>query len=155
VALVNNPRLTRQPNSEASWTAFLRELQDHLIQMLGPSSGPRIILTGSTDGRPHKVAAIASPGDTIHTCISTAGQYDELHLWATNATALPKTLTLQWGGTTAVDDEFVSAIALAANTTTLVADGLILRNGLIVKAYASVTNSVLITGFAVRLVSTG
>lgn len=118
------------------------------------SGGPRILLTNSTSGRPIKLVNVANPGDNIHAAIATPGQFDEIHLWATNTTAANKTVTVQWGGVTAVNDEFVSALVLLPNTTTKVVDGLILNNAA-VKAYASVTNTVLITGYAIRLVSTG
>jgi hypothetical protein len=60
-------------------------------------------LSGSTNGRQIKVVATASAGTLIHTAHATA--LDEIWLYAVNDTATDRLLTIQWGGTTATDDD--------------------------------------------------
>lgn len=66
-------------------------------------------LSGSTDGKAIKVAATASTGTTIHTAVSgtTAGTFDEIWLWAYNSHTTGVTLTIEFGGTTAPDQNIV------------------------------------------------
>lgn len=110
----------------------------------------RIPLSGSTDGRGVKVAATSSAGTTIHTATSSASDCDVITLYAYNSSASAVTLTVQWGGTTSVDDDIKLSIPSLSGLT-LVAPDLVLRNSLIVKAYAGTTNVVTIHGFANRV----
>src|SRR3954464_7891255 len=66
-------------------------------------------LSGSTDARGIKIVAIASAGTTIHTAHATA--MDEIYLWAYNSdTTVSRLLTIQFGGTTSVDDDIKASI---------------------------------------------
>jgi len=115
----------------------------------------RITLSGSTDGRGIAVAATSSPGTTIHTGPSDAGIRDEIWLWASNFNTSAETLVLQWGGTTAIGDHFITVIQ--PNETVLVAPGWQIKgNGsaLIVKAYSTTTNVVNIAGHVNRIDAT-
>lgn len=112
----------------------------------------RIPLSGSTDGRPIKVAATASPGTTIHTAVTGVTEADLIYLWVANTDSSARTITVQWGGTTDPDDAHPKSYSIAANSIpTPVAFGQPLRNGLIVKAFASSANVLTITGFAMRV----
>ncbi len=110
----------------------------------------RIPLSGSTHGRGIKVAATSSAGDTIHTATSSTTDCDVVTIYAYNSSASAVTLTLQWGGTTSVDDDIKVSIP-ATSGLTLVAPDLVLRNSLVVKAYAGTANVVTIHGFANRV----
>lgn len=105
-------------------------------------------LSASTDGRNIKVAATASAGTTIHTAQSgtTAGLFDEIWLYAYNSDTVARLLTIQWGNTTAVDDDIKVTVPSQAGLV-LVVPGLILQNGSIVRAYAAAANVVTIAGF--------
>lgn len=105
-------------------------------------------LSGSTDGRGIKVVATATAGTTIHTAVAgtTAGTYDEVWLYAYNSDASTVTLTVEYGGTTAPDDNIVVSVASKSGLM-LVAPGLILQNSDVVKAFASAANVVVIFGF--------
>jgi len=109
-------------------------------------------LSGSTDGKQIKVAATASPGTTVHTSVSgtTDGTYDELWLWAYNSDSTARTLYIQLGGTTSPDD-IISVVIPALSGLQLVCPGLILQNGSVVRAYCSVTNVVMVSGFVNRI----
>lgn len=105
-------------------------------------------LSGSTDGRGIKVVATATAGTTIHTAVAgtTAGTFDEIWLYAYNSDASAVTLTLEYGGTTAPDDNIVVTIASKSGLM-LIVPGLILQNGDVVKAFAGTANVIVIFGF--------
>jgi hypothetical protein len=73
-------------------------------------------------------------------------------LYAYNSSASAVNLTLQWGGTTSVDDDIKLAIPATSGLTLVVPD-MVLRNSLVVRAYAGTANVVTIHGFANRVVS--
>ena len=112
----------------------------------------KIELTGSTDGRPIKVAATATPGTTIHTAQATTGadNYDEIWLWAFNSDTTARKLTIEFGGTTSPDDTFEQTIG-AETGLTLVCPGLVLQNSLVVKAFCATTNVVMLVGYVNRI----
>lgn len=105
-------------------------------------------LSGSTDGRGIKVAATASAGTTIHTAVAgtTAGTFDEIWLWAYNSDTVDRLLTIEFGGTTAPDDNIKVTVASQSGAT-LVVPGFDLQNGSVVKAFAAAANVVVIFGF--------
>jgi len=102
----------------------------------------KAILSGSTNGRQIKVGATSSPGTTIHTAIAL----DEIWLWAYNSDGSPHLLTLQWGGTTAPDDSIAQYIQSQVGWVPI-ATGLVLSGTLLVKAFADLTNVVMIGGY--------
>lgn len=109
-------------------------------------------LSGSTDGRPIKVAANATPGTTIHTASAVANTIDEIYLWFTNTDSASRQVTIEWGGTTNPDDRVTNAYPLdATSDPVLLIPGMILQNGLIVKVFASTANVVVVTGFVNRI----
>jgi hypothetical protein len=110
----------------------------------------RVVLSGAAAGnRLIAVAAIATPGTTIHTADATS--LDGLYLWASNVTTNPVTLTIEWGGTTNPDDRIINAFEIFPNSDPKpVVVGQILSNSLVVKAFASRTKAVNISGFVTR-----
>lgn len=106
-------------------------------------------LSGSTNGRGIKVAAIGSPGTTIHTAVAgtTAGTFDEIWLWATNSSTSTVTLTIEFGGTTNPDDRIVVNVPVSGTGMVAVVPGLILQNGTIVRAFAGTTNVIMLHGY--------
>lgn len=111
------------------------------------------ILSGSTDGRGIKVVATASSGTTIHTASSTATTYDEIWLYAQNTSTSAVKLTVQWGGTTATDDDIEVTIP-GESGLVLVAPGLILKGNatpLLVRAYAATANVIVMHGYVNRI----
>ena len=112
----------------------------------------RVLLSGSTDGRPKKIAATASAGDTVHTAVAGSSSFDEIYLWATNTDSAARTVTVEFGGTSNPDDRIVNAYSIPANSAPYpICTGQVLNNGCIVKVYASVTNVVLVTGYVNRI----
>lgn len=105
-------------------------------------------LSGSTDGKAVKVAAVATAGTLIHTAVAgtTAGTFDEIWLWAFNSSANIITLTIEFGGATAPDENIVVDIPGRRGLVPVV-PGLILQNGLTVKAFASAADLITLSGF--------
>lgn len=114
----------------------------------------KTLLSGSTRGKGIKVAATSSSGTTIHTTGTSATTIDELWLYAHNGHSSDVLLTIQWGGTTAVDDDIKvtipaqSGLVLVAPGLTLTGDG---SAGLVVRAYAATTNVITIHGYVNRI----
>jgi len=109
----------------------------------------KVKLSGSTDGRPIAVAAIATPGTTLHTGSGTATTYEEIWLWASNtARNIDQTLVLEWGGTSASDQ---MKLVIKPNETVLVAPGWLLKGNagtaLIIKAFTTTASKLNITGY--------
>jgi hypothetical protein len=109
----------------------------------------KALLSGSTNGRQIKVVATASSGTLIHTAHATA--LDEIWLYAVNDTATDRLLTIQWGGTTATDDDIEFTVK-AQNGLYLIVPGLILTGGTVVRAYcAAAANAIQISGYVNRI----
>jgi len=105
-------------------------------------------LSGSTDGKAIKITTTSTAGDVIHTSVAgtTAGTYDEIWLWAYNGHSASLVLTLEFGGATVPDQNIVITIPFKAGLFPLV-PGLILQNGMVVRAFAGSANLITITGF--------
>lgn len=105
-------------------------------------------LSGSTDGMPIKVVATATAGTTIHTAVAgtTAGTFDEIWLYAYNGHTSAVTLTIEYGGATVPDQNIIVTLASKSGLS-LIVPGLILQNGLVVKAFASTANVITISGW--------
>lgn len=105
-------------------------------------------LSGSTNGMGIKVVATATAGTAIHTAVAgtTDGTYDEIWLWAQNNDTADRTLTIEFGDATAPDHNIIATIPFKSGLY-LVVPGLILQNGTTVKAFASATNVITISGY--------
>lgn len=112
----------------------------------------RIPLSGSADGRSILVAATTSAGTTIHTATASTTDCDVVTIYAYNSSSASVNLTLQWGGTTSVNDDIKLSIPATSGLTLVIPD-LVIRNSLIVKAYAGTTNVITIQGFANRVIT--
>lgn len=108
----------------------------------------RILLSGSTSGKPIPVAAAATPGTLIHTAVAGAAAYDEVYLFAANVTGSPATLTLEWGGVTNPGDHLVKSYSIPANSPPIpVATGQTLNGGSIVRAFSGTASAINLTGY--------
>lgn len=112
----------------------------------------RVLLSGSTDGKPVVVAATATPGTTIHTAVSGSVSFDEVYLWVSNVTASAATLTIEFGSTTDPGGHICKAYSVPANSPPIpVVTGQSLNNGAVVKAFSGTASALNITGHANRL----
>jgi hypothetical protein len=114
----------------------------------------KVLLSGSTQGKAIKVAATASTGTTIHATGTSSSIIDEVWLYAYNSSAGAVTLTIQFGGTTSVDNDIKLSIP-ATSGLTLVVPGLTLTGtgsaANTVYAYAGTTNVITISGYVNRI----
>ena len=113
----------------------------------------KVKLSGSTNGRGIKVAAIATAGTSIHSTPSSAAITDEIWLYAFNSDAAAIVLSVEWGGTTDPDD--LIKLSIPPQEPTLVVPGLVLSGtGSVasnVAAFAGTANKIIITGFVNRI----
>ena len=108
------------------------------------------LLSGGTNGKNIKVAATATAGTTIHTAVSGTSNKDEIWLYACNTDSTDRKLTIEYCGATA-PDELTEITITAEAGWVLVCPGLLLQNGLVVKAFAAAANVVNINGFVNRI----
>lgn len=114
----------------------------------------KVLLSGSTGGRPILVAATSSPGTTIHTTGISAATIDEVWLYASNTDTTDRKLTIQFGDTTSPND-LIELTIKAENGLVLIAPGLPLVGtgaaGRVVRAFAAAGNLVNIIGYVNRI----
>lgn len=104
-------------------------------------------LSGSTNGKQIKVTATTNgTAITLHTAVSGTASWDEIWLYVYNDDSISRNLTLLWGGTTEPDNKMFFVVPSQSGRM-LCVDGALLQNGLIVKAYASAANVLIIDGF--------
>lgn len=108
------------------------------------------ILSNSTNGRAIKIVATATSGTLIHTAVSGTTDFDEVYLYANNIGSATIKLTIEWGGQTSPDDLIEVSIPGEAGLV-LVVPGLVLQNGLAIRAFAETTAVINITGFVNRI----
>ncbi len=108
------------------------------------------LLSGGTNGKNIKVAATATAGTTVHTAVSGTSDMDEIWLYACNTDSSDRKLTIEYGGATSPDELTEITIEAEAGWV-LVCPGLLLQNGLVVKAFAASANVVNVNGFVNRI----
>lgn len=108
------------------------------------------LLSGSTNGKLIKVAATATPGTTIHTAVTGVADLDEVWLWAVNTGTANVKLTIEYGGVTDPDD-LIEVTLTPEDGLVMVVQGLLLQNGLAVKAFAGAANVINIGGYINRI----
>ena len=112
-----------------------------LVPLSGSTDFKGILVTGTT----------ATDGTTIHTAATgqtAAGQGDQLVLYAFNSATQVQTLTLTWGGTTSPNDH-IKFLLPTDGMVPLVA-GMMIRNGLTIRAGATTASAVAIHGYVTR-----
>jgi hypothetical protein len=114
----------------------------------------KVLLSNSTQGKPIKVVATATTGTTIHATGTSSATIDEVWLYAFNSSTGLVTLTIEYGGTTAPDQNIVISIP-ATSGLTLVVPGLILTGtgsaANTITAFAGSANVITISGYVNRI----
>jgi len=110
----------------------------------------KLPLSGSTHGRQILVAATATAGTIIHTAVSGTTSLDEIWLYAVNTSTSAVKLTIEYGGVSAPADHIELTVG-GESGLVLVAPGLVLRNSLVVRAFAGTTNVIAISGYVNRI----
>lgn len=102
-------------------------------------------------GRPIEISADAvGAAVTIHQAVNSTTDIDEIYLDAVNGDTVAVMLTLCWGGVTDRDD-FIEHTIPPQSGLYCVANGLLLNNNLIVKAFAGTANKINVVGFVNRI----
>jgi len=109
------------------------------------------LLSGSTNGKGIKIGATATAGTLLHTAVSGTSSLDEIWIYAVNSSTSSVKLTIEWGEATAPDGNIEQTIPAEAGLY-LVVGGLLLQNGLTVRAFAGTTNVIVCHGFVNRIV---
>jgi len=108
------------------------------------------ILGGSTNGLPIAINAVTSgSANTIHT--SSATNIDELWLGAFNYTNIDQTLYVLIGGTSGY--QIFSQVIPAGRGIVPILSGMCYTGSVVIKAYASLTGSISVVGFANLIVT--
>lgn len=110
----------------------------------------KLPLSGSTNGRQILVSASASAGTLVHTAVSGTSSLDEVWVYAVNTSTSAVKLTLEYGGTTSPNDHIEITITGEAGLV-LVVPGLVLNNGLVIRAFAGTTNVIALSGYVNRI----
>lgn len=114
----------------------------------------KVNLSGSTQGKAIKVAATSSTGTTIHATGTSSSIIDEVWLWAYNSSSSAVVLTVQFGGTTAVDNDIKITVPPTSGLTLIVPGLLLTGTGSAantIYAYAGTTNVVTVQGYVNRI----
>jgi hypothetical protein len=114
----------------------------------------KVLLSGSSQGKAVKVVATASSGTTIHATGTSSSIIDEVWIYAYNSAATAVALTVQYGGTTSVDNDIKITVPPTTGLT-LVVPGLILTGdgttASTIRAYAATANVVTLSGYVNRI----
>lgn len=110
----------------------------------------KALLSGSTNGKQIKVAATATAGTLIHTAVTGTTNLDEIWLYAVNSSSTPVKLTIEWGEATAPDGNIEVSVP-GEDGYMLIVPGLLLQNGLTVKAFAATANVIMINGYVNKI----
>lgn len=108
----------------------------------------KAFLSGSSNGLPIKVTGTSTGASVVvHTAVSGVTDLDEVWLYAnnTNASTAYK-LTIEFGTTVAADGNIELSIQPESGLV-LVIPGLVLNNGLVIRAFAGLANVILLTGY--------
>ena len=108
------------------------------------------LLSGSTNGKGILVVETATAGTLLHTAVSGSTDLDEIWLYAVNSSDADVKLTLEWGVATAPNGNIEQTVPAESGLMLLV-PGLLLQNGLTVKAFAGTTNVIVIHGYANKI----
>ena len=102
-----------------------------------------LVLSGSTDGIGVTIAGTSTgTADTIHTASATANVIDEIWLWVHNTHTTDVELTLEWGNSTRP----LKFTVPFTDGAYVVVPGWRLENSKTVKAFADVTNVLMVIG---------
>ena len=114
---------------------------------MASSSAVKRKLSGSTDGYGIEITQTSTAGNTIHQTVAgtAAGTFHEIWLWAQNNHTADVVLTIEYGDVDHAQNITVTIPSKAGLVP--VVPGLILQNGLYVKAFAATTAVIALLGF--------
>jgi hypothetical protein len=114
----------------------------------------KIVLSGSSQGKPIQVTATSSNGTTIHSTGTSSTTIDEVWLYATNNDTISANLTIEYGGI-GTASEITLGVPSKSGLSIILAGSILTGTGTAsttIKAYASTTNVVNLLGYINRIV---
>jgi hypothetical protein len=114
----------------------------------------KTLLSASSQGQPIIVVATASSGTTIHATGTSASIIDEMWLYANNTSTSPVLLTVQFGGTGAVQNAKPITLAPQSGDVLIVAGLPLTGDGTTAtttRAFAATASVVTISGYVNRI----
>jgi hypothetical protein len=114
----------------------------------------KVLLSGSTQGQPITVVATASTGTTIHSTGTSNTIIDEVWLYANNTSTSPALLTVQFGGTGAVQHAKPITLAPQSGDVLIVAGLPLTGTGSAantIAAFAATASVITISGYINRI----
>lgn len=118
------------------------------------STYDKVLLSGSSYGQPITVSASASTGTTIHATGISASILDEVWLYANNTSTSPVLLTVQFGGTGAVQHAKPITLSPQSGDVLIVAGLPLSGTGAAantVAAFAATASVITISGYVNRI----
>jgi hypothetical protein len=147
----NSSAITTIPALEISDVPSLDIATMPALTITDATGATKRMLSGSTNGKAIKVVETATAGTLLHTAIAGTTQVDYVELWAVNTDTTDRKLTLEWGEATAPDGNIEITIPAEDGLVQLLPDGgLMLQNGLTIKAFAAAANVICIHGRVTR-----
>ena len=107
----------------------------------------KVLPSGSTNGRPVKIAATATAGTLFHTAHATA--LDEVSMYLTNTDTVDRLVTVEFGGVTAPDDHLKFTVPVGE--TILAVPGICVSGSVVVRAFAAAANVINMAGYINRI----
>jgi len=114
----------------------------------------KVLLSSSSTGAPTTVVATASTGTTIHSTGTSAAIIDEVWLYANNTSTSPVLLTVQFGGTGAVQHAKPITLAPQSGDVLIVAGLPLTGTGAAIStvaAFAATASVVTVSGYVNRI----
>tara|TARA_R100001369_G_C3213454_1_gene148490 strand:- start:128 stop:487 length:360 start_codon:yes stop_codon:yes gene_type:complete len=110
------------------------------------------LLSGSTNGKNMQVTGINTGASIlIHTAVAGTTDLDEIWLYATNTSAAENLLSIEFGAAGSDANFVYLTVPVQGTGLSLLIPGLLLQNGMVVKAYAATANTININGFVNRI----
>lgn len=110
----------------------------------------KTLLSGSTNGKSIDVTGTATgTAVTVHTAVSGTSDLDEVFIYCQNIGAADAQLTLEYGETD--EDGHIQVTIPGESGLIQVVPGLLLQNSLVIKAFGSVADVLMIHGFVNRI----
>lgn len=110
----------------------------------------KLIPSGSTSGKPIKIAVTGATGTTFHTAVAGSTSFDEIWLYLFNSDTVARLVTIEFGGVSAPDQNIILTVQPKVGLVCAV-PGLILNGAMVVTAFADSANVVTMSGFVNRI----
>ncbi len=110
----------------------------------------KVILSNSTNGQPILVTTTSGSLTSIHTTLGGTTSLDEIYLYASNSSTGSCLLSILWGGTVQPNN-LIQTTIYPQTGRVMIADGMLLQNGLSINAYAQTGSIIIVDGFVNRI----